>query len=86
LDSPTIKSLEYTRFVEYALNTLPLEFRTSKHIRTHFTAMDVYWRWTLHLYAAEAMERFGGLGLGEKEMLPVELVNLLRSERVRWQG
>ncbi|KAG9958183.1 hypothetical protein KCU61_g8574, partial [Aureobasidium melanogenum] len=86
LDSPTIKSLEYTRFVEYALNTLPLEFRTSKHFKTHFTAMDVYWRWTLHLYAAEAMERFGGLGLGEKEMLPVELVNLLRSERVRWQG
>ncbi|KAG9598700.1 hypothetical protein KCV04_g19799, partial [Aureobasidium melanogenum] len=71
---------------EYALNTLPLEFRTSKHFKTHFTAMDVYWRWTLHLYAAEAMERFGGLGLGEKEMLPVELVNLLRSERVRWQG
>ncbi|KAI4715724.1 hypothetical protein E4T48_08091 [Aureobasidium sp. EXF-10727] len=86
LESPTIKGLESTRFVEYALNTLPLEFRKSKRIKTTFSAMDVYWRWTVHLYAAEAMERFGGLGLGEKEMLPVELVNLLRSERVRWQG
>ncbi|CAD0094180.1 unnamed protein product [Aureobasidium vineae] len=86
LDSPTIKGLESTRFVEYALNTLPLEFRKSKRIKTTFSAMDVYWRWTVHLYAAEAIERFGGLGVGEKEMLPVELVNLLRSERVRWQG
>ncbi|CAD0112575.1 unnamed protein product [Aureobasidium uvarum] len=86
LESPTIKGLGSTRFVEYALNTLPLEFRKSKRIKTTFSAMDVYWRWTVHLYAAEAMERFGGLGLGEKEMLPVELVNLLRSERVRWQG
>jgi hypothetical protein len=86
LESPTIKGLEYTRFIEYALSTIPIEFRSYKHIRPSYNHMDVYWRWTVHLYAAEAMERFGGLGLGEKEMLPVELVNLLRSERVRWQG
>ncbi|KAI4758947.1 hypothetical protein E4T52_01811 [Aureobasidium sp. EXF-3400] len=86
LDSPDIEGLTCTRFVKYALDTLPLEFRRSKHIKTSYSDMDVYWRWTVHLYAAEAMERFGGLGLGEKEMLPVELVNLLRSERVRWQG
>ncbi|CAD0090560.1 unnamed protein product [Aureobasidium mustum] len=86
LASPKIEGLENTRFVDYALNTLPLEFHASKHIKTKFSTMDVYWRWTVHLYAAEAMQRFGGLGLGEKEMLPVELVNLLRNERVRWQG
>jgi hypothetical protein len=86
VDSPNIGGLECTRFVKYALDTLPLEFRSSKHLKTTFRDMDEYWRWTVHLYAAEAMERFGSLGLGEKEMLPVELVNLLRSERVRWQG
>ncbi|KAI5210901.1 hypothetical protein AUEXF2481DRAFT_42742 [Aureobasidium subglaciale EXF-2481] len=86
LDGPGVSGLEYTRFVEYALKSLPLEYRHSKHIKPEFVAMDVYWRWTVQLYGAEAMERFGGLGLGEKEMLPVELVNLMRSERVRWQG
>jgi hypothetical protein len=86
LESPKIGGLECTRFVKYALDSLPLEFRNSKHLKTSYNDIDVYWRWTVHLYAAEAMQRFGSLGLGEKEMLPVELVNLLRSERVRWQG
>ena len=86
LMSPKVEGLECTRFVKYALDTIPVEYRSSKHIKTTYSHMDVYWCWTVHLYAAEAMERFGGLGLGEKEMLPVELVNLLRSERVRWQG
>ncbi|THY62673.1 hypothetical protein D6C98_01456 [Aureobasidium pullulans] len=86
LESPMVEGLEYTRFMEFAVNTLPREFRGSKQIKPSYNLMDVYWQWTVQLYAAEAMERFGGLGLGEKEMLPVELVNLLRSERVRWQG
>jgi hypothetical protein len=86
LKSPSVVGLEETRAVEFALHFLPHEYCGSQKIKTAFDSMDVYWRWTVQLYAAEAMERFGALGLSETEMLPVELVNLLRSERVRWQG
>lgn len=45
---------------------------------------DPYWRWVFELYGHEIMEKFGGLGLGEKSMLPLGMVAALKSERVRW--
>ncbi|KAF2279623.1 uncharacterized protein EI97DRAFT_430655 [Westerdykella ornata] len=47
-----------------------------------------YWRWIYALYAGEVKERFGGEGLqlGERDLLPVGLVEVLRSEKVRWEG
>ncbi|KAF2395965.1 hypothetical protein EJ06DRAFT_545287 [Trichodelitschia bisporula] len=45
-----------------------------------------YWRWALELYGPEVIERFGGLQMGERELLPLWLVAALRSERTRWQG
>jgi len=48
--------------------------------------MDVYWRWVFELYGKEMVGLFGGLGVGEKGMLPLGLVEMLRSERTRWLG
>lgn len=45
-----------------------------------------YWLWIYNLYVGDMNKRFGGLQLGERDLLPVGLVDVLRSERVRWEG
>lgn len=43
-------------------------------------------RWMLELYADEVVERFGGLAIVEKSLLPMGVMNLLRNRMVVWQG
>lgn len=47
-----------------------------------------YWLWIYNLYAGDMKQRFGGQGLqlGERDLLPVGLVDVLKSEKVRWEG
>ncbi|KAF1958100.1 hypothetical protein CC80DRAFT_491395 [Byssothecium circinans] len=47
-----------------------------------------YWRWIASLYASDIQRRFGGYGLqlGGRDLLPVGLVGVLKSEKVRWEG
>lgn len=48
---------------------------------------SVYWHWIYSLYFADVKGLFGGgLQLGERDLLPVALVDVLRSEKVRWEG
>lgn len=86
LEAPKVSGVELTNTVAAALKTIPAELQGCNSIKADWRRMDTYWRWVLQLYAKEAMASFGGLVLGERDMLPVELVKLLRSERVRWQG
>lgn len=47
-----------------------------------------YWKWIYNLYGGDLKQRFGGDGLqlGERDLLPLGLVNTLKSEKVRWEG
>jgi hypothetical protein len=47
-----------------------------------------YWMWIYNLYSSDMMKQFGGQGLqlGERDLLPVGLVGVLKSEKVRWEG
>ena len=45
-----------------------------------------YWLWIYNLYGGDISKRFGGLQLGERDLLPVGLVDVLKSEKVRWEG
>ncbi|CAI6341043.1 unnamed protein product [Periconia digitata] len=47
-----------------------------------------YWRWIHNLYVGDMKQRFGdqGLQLGERDLLPLGLVDMLKSEKVRWEG
>jgi hypothetical protein len=44
-----------------------------------------YWRWVAKLYGPDMRERFGGLSIVEGGLLPMGMVNLYRSGRVKWQ-
>jgi hypothetical protein len=47
-----------------------------------------YWLWIFTLYAGDLKQRFGGQGLqlGDRDLLPLGLVEVLKSEKVRWEG
>jgi hypothetical protein len=47
-----------------------------------------YWLWIFTLYAGDLKQRFGGQGLQlvERDLLPLGLVEVLKSEKVRWEG
>ncbi|KAF7951837.1 hypothetical protein EAE96_007135 [Botrytis aclada] len=52
-----------------------------------FEGMDMgYWKWVVKLYGKEMIERFGGMAVVEKGLLPTGMVNLVRSGKVQWQG
>ncbi|KAF5867639.1 uncharacterized protein Bfra_010614 [Botrytis fragariae] len=52
-----------------------------------FEGMDMgYWKWVVKLYGEEMIERFGGLAVVDKGLLPTGMVNLVRSGKVQWQG
>jgi len=47
---------------------------------------DGYLKWVALLYGPDMMDRFGGLKIVEKGLLPMGMVTLFRSGRVKWQG
>jgi hypothetical protein len=59
-----------------------------KEIRNNALDQTPYWRWIYSLYAGDLKQKFGGQGMqiGERDLLPVGLVDVLKSENVRWEG
>ena len=45
-----------------------------------------YNQWLSQLYGSEIVRRFGGLSIGEKRLLPIGLIDMLKKEKIRWQG
>ena len=45
-----------------------------------------YNQWLSQLYGSEIVRRFGGLSMGEKRLLPIGLIDMLKKEKIRWQG
>ncbi|KAB8556641.1 hypothetical protein FH972_025677 [Carpinus fangiana] len=47
-----------------------------------------YWQrmWILELYGHEVLKSCGDLQIGERKLLPLGLLDLMKSEKVRWQG
>ena len=42
-------------------------------------------RWTMHLYAEELKERFGGLSIVDRNLLPGGVMKMLKRKKVVWQ-
>lgn len=75
LDPPTKEMVEFTPEID----------------RAEWTALgsatrEYYDDRMYQLYGGEIIRKYGGLAMGEKRLLPIELVTMLRGEKVRWQG
>lgn len=101
-DDPFMSVEEYTRYREQVsvhlhmaytnLLECPPEERVESStelegdLRKGGLDQSPYWLWIYNLYAGDMKQRFGGLQLGERDLLPVGLVGVLKSEKVRWEG
>ena len=56
-----------------------------KGILADWSSMEPYWKWVAQLYGPEMVERFGGFELVDQGLLPIGMVSLFRSGRVKWQ-
>ncbi|KAF7594767.1 hypothetical protein BBP40_008474 [Aspergillus hancockii] len=57
-----------------------------KGIKANWWEMDAYWKWVAELYGPEIIERFGGFNIVDPGLLPIGMVSLFRSGRIKWQG
>jgi hypothetical protein len=73
LRQPTAETVDLNQSDSIALNAYP-------------NMGDDYWRWVAQLYGPDMTERFGGLNIVDAGLLPIGMVNLFRSGRVKWQG
>jgi hypothetical protein len=51
-----------------------------------WSRMKPYQQWVIQLYASEMIEKFGGLNVVEKGLLPTGMVSMFRSSRFNWAG
>ena len=59
----------------------------NRYSRIHFGALPPNLEtWALEMFGSDAFDRFGDLNIGDKEYLPIGLVDLLLKERMRWQN
>ncbi|PSN60610.1 hypothetical protein BS50DRAFT_579135 [Corynespora cassiicola Philippines] len=94
-DEPFFSLEEYTRYSEdvsyhvcqayYELLRCPPE-EMVEMVSYSDLGESPYWIWIYNLYAGDIQQRFGSLQFGERDLLPVGLVDVLKSERVRWEG
>ncbi len=80
MDSPEKEEIEMGDEEENLLAKLCEEGEVGKW------ANDGYARWVVKLFGKEMRERFGGYSVVEKGLLPMGMVGLFRSGRVKWQG
>ncbi|KAI4116366.1 MAG: hypothetical protein LQ345_003200 [Seirophora villosa] len=85
-EAPPETHVSLTADVQAALRRLPDHRQGKEGIHRNIGLMDGYWKWVAQLYAGDVLARFGGLGMGEKKLLPLGLVTMLRGEKVRWEG
>ncbi|KAL9006278.1 MAG: hypothetical protein Q9188_000935 [Gyalolechia gomerana] len=84
---PEVKDVTPTSDVGIAIDELPADLvDTRSGINDDWRSMDSYYKWVAQLYGGDVLKRFGSLSMGEKKLLPIGLVTMLREEKVRWQG
>jgi hypothetical protein len=71
------------------LNDLPVSSRNSRPfsgIVRSFGSMQPYWKWVLAVYGAQIVKKYGSLQIVDATQVPLGVVSVMQSGRVRWQG
>lgn len=84
LEEPVQEAIEtaYNGDVQTAISALDAD---SKGILQNWDTMEPYWKWVAQIYGPDVIENFGGLRIVDSGLLPIGMVSLFRSGRVKWQ-
>ncbi|KAB8337339.1 hypothetical protein FH972_021638 [Carpinus fangiana] len=86
LDHPSDENLDFdpNGQVKIALNSLGNQSNL-RGILSNFYSMEPYWKWVAQLYGPEIIDHFGGFNIVDAGLLPIGMVSLFRSGRVKWR-
>jgi len=84
MESYSEDEVEATPKVEGALEVLPSSDWGNSGFKNDWSRMNPYWKWILQLYAGDMIQKFGGLSMGERSLLPIGLLGMLK--RRKWGG
>lgn len=79
---PNEEDIEVSPDVMTGLNQLS----SAGGINGNWHGMASYWKWVAQLYGPEMIAKFGGLSIVDAGLLPIGMVSLFRSGRVKWRG
>ena len=72
------------------LDKLPMASRGSKRsasgIVKPFHSMQPYWKWILAVYGSQVVEKYGSVQIVDASQVPLGVVSVMKSNKVRWQG
>ncbi|KIW42895.1 uncharacterized protein PV06_06399 [Exophiala oligosperma] len=89
LSSPEQFEIQATAEMISWLRDLPISSRSSKAtsgITRYFGKMDPYWKWVLAVYGSDIVKKYGSLQIVNEKQVPLGVVSLMQSGKVRWQG
>ena len=87
LQSPGEEGVECSAEVMTGLNQMAKTEATGTcGINGAWVGMDGYWKWVAQCYGPGVIARFGGLNVVDAGLLPIGMVGLVRSGRVKWRG
>ena len=67
-----------------AINALGTQYNL-RGISSDWYSMDPYWKWVAQLYGPEIIQKFAGFNIVDPGLLPMGMVGLFRSGRVKWE-
>ncbi|KAK5441973.1 hypothetical protein LTS15_011131 [Exophiala xenobiotica] len=89
LSIPQEYEISETSNIASWLDDLPVSSRNSKPssgIVRSFGSMQPYWKWVLAVYGAQIVKKYGSLQMVDATQVPLGVVSVMQSGRVRWQG
>lgn len=89
LSIPLEHEVQETSNVASWLDDLPVssrEFKPSSGIGRSCKSMQPYWKWVLAVYGAQIVKKYGSLQMVDATQVPLGVVSVMQSGRIRWQG
>ena len=89
LSVPEELPLESTGEIQGMLDSLPMTVGRSGRggaIHKNFLSMDPYWQWIVAVHGPEVVKRFGALQMIEASQVPLGVVSVMRTGKIRWRG
>lgn len=60
--------------------------RTTSGISRPFRSMRPYWKWILAVYGSQIVNKYGSIQIVDAAQVPLGVVSVKKSSKVRWQG
>lgn len=82
LKTPAEHDVRPSQAVVHALDQLK---ETKPELAWNWNQLGSDQKWIIQLYSSDVLERFGGLNLVDRNLLPMGVMKMLRARKVVWQ-